>query len=127
MSVTFYFIYIKTAVFSKLSNVKCIFREGMSRFEVELEFVECLANPAYLAFMSQQPGLLGDARFRAYLVHLLATWTRPSHAALVAYPDGVAHLRRLVEEPGFGDALRDPVFVQTLHREQYERWATSSS
>jgi mediator of RNA polymerase II transcription subunit 31 len=39
------------------------------RFETELEFVQCLANPHYLASLASQ-GLLAQPNFVAYLKYL---------------------------------------------------------
>jgi mediator of RNA polymerase II transcription subunit 31 len=39
------------------------------RFETELEFVQCLANPHYLASLASQ-GLLAQSNFVAYLKYL---------------------------------------------------------
>jgi mediator of RNA polymerase II transcription subunit 31 len=43
--------------------------ENQKRFEIELEFVQCLANPHYLASLATQ-GLLYQPNFIAYLKYL---------------------------------------------------------
>jgi hypothetical protein len=43
--------------------------ENQIRFETELEFVQCLANPHYLASLATQ-GLLAQPNFVAYLKYL---------------------------------------------------------
>lgn len=43
--------------------------ENQIRFETELEFVQCLANPHYLNSLAQQ-GLLAQPNFIAYLKYL---------------------------------------------------------
>ena len=43
--------------------------ENQTRFETELEFVQCLANPHYLASLATQ-GLLAQPNFVAYLKYL---------------------------------------------------------
>lgn len=66
------------------------------RIVVELEFVQCLANPAYLQckfsliiystilVVLQQKGLLEDAKFLAYLEYL-QYWFRPEYAQHIQY------------------------------------------
>ena len=51
------------------------------RFELELEFVQCLANPRYLAWLSQQK-YLDDPTFLNYLTYL-AYWRRPEYACFL--------------------------------------------
>jgi mediator of RNA polymerase II transcription subunit 31 len=50
--------------------------ENQTRFETELEFVQCLANPHYLASLATQ-GLLAQPNFVAYLKYL-TYWSDPS-------------------------------------------------
>ena len=45
------------------------------RFQVELEFVQCLANPHYLKFLAQS-GHLKDKNFINYLEYL-QYWKQP--------------------------------------------------
>jgi mediator of RNA polymerase II transcription subunit 31 len=44
--------------------------EDKLRFQVELEFVQCLANPNYLNFLAQR-GYFKDQTFVNYLKYLL--------------------------------------------------------
>ncbi|KAG8239356.1 hypothetical protein J437_LFUL018610, partial [Ladona fulva] len=48
------------------------------RFMVELEFVQCLANPNYLNFLAQR-GYFKDQAFVNYLKYLLY-WKEPDYA-----------------------------------------------
>ncbi|XP_076670292.1 mediator complex subunit 31 isoform X3 [Andrena cerasifolii] len=63
------------------------------RFQVELEFVQCLANPNYLNFLAQR-GYFKDATFVNYLKYLLY-WKEPERstdtvmATLYQTPDEV--------------------------------------
>ncbi|EGI67994.1 MED31 polymerase, partial [Acromyrmex charruanus] len=54
------------------------------RFQVELEFVQCLANPNYLNFLAQR-GYFKDATFINYLKYLLY-WKEPEYAKYLKYP-----------------------------------------
>ncbi|ETN58848.1 mediator complex [Anopheles darlingi] len=54
------------------------------RFQVELEFVQCLANPNYLHFLAQR-GYFKDAAFVNYLKYLLY-WKEPEYAKYIKFP-----------------------------------------
>lgn len=54
------------------------------RFQVELEFVQCLANPNYLHFLAQR-GFFKDSAFINYLKYLLY-WKDPEYAKYLKYP-----------------------------------------
>ncbi|XP_055608862.1 mediator of RNA polymerase II transcription subunit 31 isoform X2 [Uranotaenia lowii] len=54
------------------------------RFQVELEFVQCLANPNYLHFLAQR-GFFKDNAFINYLKYLLY-WKDPEYAKYLKYP-----------------------------------------
>lgn len=54
------------------------------RFQVELEFVQCLANPNYLNFLAQR-GYFKDQAFINYLKYLLY-WKEPDYARYLKYP-----------------------------------------
>ncbi|XP_037049818.1 mediator of RNA polymerase II transcription subunit 31-A isoform X2 [Bradysia coprophila] len=54
------------------------------RFQVELEFVQCLANPNYLHFIAQR-GFFKDSAFINYLKYLLY-WKEPEYARYLKYP-----------------------------------------
>ncbi|KAK9746710.1 SOH1 [Popillia japonica] len=48
------------------------------RFQIELEFVQCLGNPNYLNFLAQR-GYFKDSTFINYLKYLLY-WKEPEYA-----------------------------------------------
>ncbi|XP_077301001.1 mediator complex subunit 31 [Arctopsyche grandis] len=54
------------------------------RFQVELEFVQCLANPNYIHFLAQR-GYFKEQKFINYLKHLLY-WKQPEYARYLKYP-----------------------------------------
>lgn len=54
------------------------------RFQVELEFVQCLANPNYLNFLAQR-GYFKDQAFINYLKYLVY-WKEPEYARFLKYP-----------------------------------------
>jgi len=53
------------------------------RFELELEFVQSLANPYYLQALAQQ-GIMEDPSFVLYLDYL-QYWSEPGYAKFVMY------------------------------------------
>uniref|UniRef100_A0A3Q1GSC4 Mediator of RNA polymerase II transcription subunit 31 n=1 Tax=Acanthochromis polyacanthus TaxID=80966 RepID=A0A3Q1GSC4_9TELE len=55
--------------------------QARNRFQSELEFVQCLANPNYLNFLAQR-GFLRERPFINYLKYLLY-WKEPEYAKRV--------------------------------------------
>ncbi|XP_029820497.1 mediator of RNA polymerase II transcription subunit 31 isoform X2 [Manacus vitellinus] len=53
------------------------------RFQLELEFVQCLANPNYLNFLAQR-GYFKDKAFVNYLKYLLY-WKEPEYAKYLKF------------------------------------------
>ncbi|XP_065831488.1 mediator of RNA polymerase II transcription subunit 31-like [Oscarella lobularis] len=76
--------------------------EDKERFEVELEFVQCLANPFYLNFLAQH-GYFKDKAFVNYLKYLLY-WKQPQYARYVRYPHCL-HLLDLLQYEAFRKEL----------------------
>uniref|UniRef100_A0A0A9WMX5 Mediator of RNA polymerase II transcription subunit 31 n=1 Tax=Lygus hesperus TaxID=30085 RepID=A0A0A9WMX5_LYGHE len=54
------------------------------RFQIELEFVQCLGNPNYLNFLAQR-GYFKDPAFINYLKYL-TYWKEPQYALCLKYP-----------------------------------------
>ncbi|GAA6019608.1 hypothetical protein JCM10207_006942 [Rhodosporidiobolus poonsookiae] len=96
------------------------------RFETELEFVQCLANPFYLQSLAQQ-NLLTSEPFLNYLSYLLY-FRQPRYARFLQYPQALHHLG-LLTAPGesgasFRRALKDqPLMAQELAGKQVAHWA----
>lgn len=55
------------------------------RFQIELEFVQCLANPNYLNFLAQR-GYFKERNFINYLKYLHSYWTKPAYVKYLKYP-----------------------------------------
>ncbi|ORY52837.1 SOH1-domain-containing protein [Leucosporidium creatinivorum] len=95
------------------------------RFETELEFVQCLANPYYLQSLAQQ-GLFADEAFLNYLNYLLY-FTSPRFARFLQYPQALHHLHLLTDKvagPAFRTALKEqPLLAQDLAGKQLAHWA----
>ncbi|KAI9592301.1 mediator complex, subunit Med31 [Syncephalis fuscata] len=89
---------------------------SVSRFELELEFVQCLANPFYLHYLAQQD-YFDDPRFAAYLEYL-TYWRKPEYAK---YPHCL-HYLELLQHTEFRQSLRLLETARTLHGAQYKHW-----
>ena len=70
--------------------------QGKLRFQVELEFVQCLANPNYLHFLAQR-GYMKDSAFVNYISYL-QYWKEPSYVSYIKYPICLYFLELLQHE-----------------------------
>ncbi|KAK7483427.1 hypothetical protein BaRGS_00025367 [Batillaria attramentaria] len=94
------------------------------RFQVELEFVQCLANPNYLNFLAQR-GYFKDQNFVNYLKYLLY-WKDPKYAKYLKYPQCLYMLDLLQYEHFRKELVSSPCakFIddqQLLHWQHYHR------
>lgn len=89
------------------------------RFEVELEFVQCLSNPHYLNFLAQR-GYFEDQAFVNYLEYLLY-WKEPSYAKILKYPQCLMFLELLQYEK-FRKELVNPGCAKFLDEQQLLHW-----
>jgi mediator of RNA polymerase II transcription subunit 31 len=67
------------------------------RFELELEFVQCLASPAYLHYLATS-GILYQSTFLDFLRYL-RYWKLPQYAKYLTYPNCLYFLDLLVPPP----------------------------
>lgn len=94
------------------------------RFQIELEFVQCLANPNYLNFLAQR-GFFKDKSFCNYLSYL-QYWSRPEYAKFIKYPMCLyflellqyEHFRREIASGQCAKFIEDQ---QLLHWQHYTR------
>ncbi|GBG23904.1 Mediator of RNA polymerase II transcription subunit 31 [Hondaea fermentalgiana] len=89
------------------------------RFEVELEFVQCLANPGYLMHLAQTL-VLEDENFLAYLEYL-RYWKEPEYAKFIIYPHCL-YMLDLLRDKGFRARLKDPQVTEMIHSQQFFHW-----
>ncbi|RKP10109.1 SOH1-domain-containing protein [Thamnocephalis sphaerospora] len=89
------------------------------RFELELEFVQSLANPFYLHYLAQQD-YFDDPCFVAYLEYL-AYWRKPEYAKFVVYPHCL-HYLGLLQHAEFRQSMRLLDTARALHGTQYKHW-----
>ncbi|KAJ0159326.1 Mediator of RNA polymerase II transcription subunit 31 [Colletotrichum tanaceti] len=85
---------------------------GFTRFEIELEFVQSLANPLYLNHLATQK-LLTRPEFVAYLAYLLY-WTRPPYLKYLMYPGPTLKHLELLQQEQFRLDIISPDLVQRL-------------
>lgn len=103
-----------------------------NRFELELEFVQALASPAYLHFLAtsrveDSAGasgglLLQDPDFQAYLKYLQKTWTDPAYSRFLSYPHSLYFLEQLIEKPAALKEWTLPAFRNFCHQQQFASW-----
>ncbi|SCW00567.1 LAFE_0C07052g1_1 [Lachancea fermentati] len=105
-----------------------------TRFEVELEFVQSLANIPYVTFLLSQQQLWKDPKFRAYLKYL-EYWCEAPYAQCIVYPNALFLLKLLnglmenatINEDGVLEGLEElPKLFQSQGgqwmNEMVERW-----
>eukprot|EP00037_Helgoeca_nana_P005198 m.49892 g.49892 ORF g.49892 m.49892 type:complete len:121 (-) comp16225_c0_seq1:166-528(-) len=89
------------------------------RFEVELEFVQCLANPEYLTFLAQR-GYFEKPQFVNYLQYLLY-WKNPEYAKHITYPHALAFLELLQNEK-FRTLFKHQSNSEAIQNQQILHW-----
>ncbi|KAI5464079.1 SOH1-domain-containing protein [Mariannaea sp. PMI_226] len=85
---------------------------GYSRFEIELEFVQSLANPYYLNHLASQK-LLTQPDFIAYLAYL-QYWSKPPYLKYLTYPGPTLRHLELLQQETFRIQIMSPDVVQRL-------------
>ncbi|KAJ1723181.1 suppressor of hpr1 [Coemansia erecta] len=89
------------------------------RFEVELEFVQCLANPWYINFIAQQ-GYFEKPEFLNFL-NYLQYWKKPEYSRFIVYPHALAFLD-LLQHKEFRDGMKTVDETTRVHGLQYHHW-----
>ncbi|KAL0956216.1 hypothetical protein HGRIS_002372 [Hohenbuehelia grisea] len=92
-----------------------------ARFELELEFVQALANPFYLHMLAQQ-NILAQPEFVNFLKYLLY-WKEKDYAQFIQYPHALHHLD-LLQYEAFRADLKNEHLRQLLDTAQFEHWKT---
>lgn len=93
--------------------------EGRQRFLLELEFVQCLANPAYIHYLAQNR-YFDDEAFIGYLKYL-QYWQRPEYIKFIMFPHCLFFLE-LLQNANFRNAMAHPASKELAHRQQYFFW-----
>lgn len=104
------------------SSPKSIYKDpddGRQRFLLELEFVQCLANPTYIHYLAQNR-YFEDEAFIAYLKYL-QYWQRPEYMKFIMYPHCLFFLE-LLQNANFRNAMAHPGNKELAHRQQFFFW-----
>ena len=81
-----------------------------TRFELELEFVQLLANPQYLIYLAASKTLT-QPEFVAYLKYLLY-WTKPPYVQYLSFPAATLRALEMLQSEAFRkDVLRPEVGI----------------
>lgn len=90
---------------------------GFTRFELELEFVQSLASPAYLSYLASKK-YFEHTEFVAYLDYL-QYFTRPEYIGYLTYPGPtLRHLELLQQEQFRKDLGRIDVVAALMEEGQ---------
>jgi len=92
-----------------------------NRFELELEFVQSLASPAYLHHLATQ-GYFQDEAFLTYLRYLRSYWTQPEYAKYITYPHCLFFLDLAIEKEAFRKEISQVGFRNFVHEQQFMNW-----
>lgn len=90
-----------------------------TRWEIELEFVQSLANTQYLTYLAQS-GYFKDESFLNYL-NYLNYWKKPDFAKFLVYPDCL-HILTLLQNENFRNEILNPNFTNLLYNDMMEYW-----
>ncbi|KIP08494.1 hypothetical protein PHLGIDRAFT_88146 [Phlebiopsis gigantea 11061_1 CR5-6] len=92
-----------------------------ARFELELEFVQSLANPHYLHSLAQQ-GILKQPAFINFLAYL-QYWKEKDYARFLHYPHALHHLE-LLQHAQFREEIAKDEWREFLNQKQFDHWRT---
>jgi mediator of RNA polymerase II transcription subunit 31 len=99
-----------------------------NRFELELEFVQALASPAYLHFLATTKSEAGDGlllqepEFMAFLRYLQATWRQAAYSRFLNFPHSLYFLELLIDKPAVVKEWTLPQFRNFCHQQQFLAW-----
>ncbi|PBK81913.1 SOH1-domain-containing protein [Armillaria gallica] len=93
-----------------------------ARFEVELEFVQSLANPFYLHSLAQQ-NILEQPAFINFLEYL-QYFRDKDYARFIHYPHALHHLELLQHAQFRAEMKKDEFLREYLHQKQFDHWRT---
>jgi mediator of RNA polymerase II transcription subunit 31 len=91
-----------------------------NRFELELEFIQSLASPAYLHHLATQ-AYFQDPAFISFLRYL-QYWKSPEYAKYIKFPHCLYFLELLCDNDTFRKELVNVPFRNFLHEQQFYNW-----
>lgn len=93
-----------------------------TRWEVELEFVQSLANIQYVNWLAQNDYLSNPA-FVNYLKYL-NYWKDAKYAKYVVYPNCL-HILTLLQSEEFRKSIVNPELINSLMNDMVKRWQSA--
>lgn len=90
-----------------------------TRFETELEFVQCLANPQYVHFLAQR-GYFKQEKIINY-INYLDYWRRPEYCRHLRYPQCLAMLE-LLKYNSFREAISNQACAKFIEDQMILQW-----
>ncbi|KAF2676145.1 SOH1-domain-containing protein [Lentithecium fluviatile CBS 122367] len=85
---------------------------GFSRFELELEFVQCLANPVYLNYLAVQK-MFDKPEFVAYLGYL-QYFKEPKYSKYLHHPGPTLRALELLQQEKFREDILSPNLMNVM-------------
>lgn len=95
-----------------------------TRWEVELEFVQSLANIQYVNYLAQND-YFSDPAFIAYLEYL-NYWKESQYAKYLVYPNCL-HILTLLQREEFRKSIVNPDFMNTLMNDMVKKWQNTDN
>ncbi|CAK9304825.1 unnamed protein product [Gordionus sp. m RMFG-2023] len=89
------------------------------RFQIELEFIQCLSNPNYLNFLAQH-GYFKDEKFLNYLKYL-EYWKTPQYSHFLRYPQCLFFLE-LLQEKNFQKEIANTQCAKFIEDQLILQW-----
>ncbi|KAF2029344.1 mediator of RNA polymerase II transcription subunit 31 [Setomelanomma holmii] len=96
-------------------NVDVPLLGGYTRFEIELEFVQCLANPVYLNYLATQK-YFDKPEFVAYLDYL-QYFKEPKYIKFLHHPGPTLRALELLQQERFWQDIIQPGLMNRLQLE----------
>lgn len=90
-----------------------------TRWEVELEFVQSLANIQYVNYLAQSE-YFSEPAFIAYLEYLMY-WKDEKYSRYLVYPNCL-HILTLLQNEEFRKNVVNPEFMNALMNDMVKRW-----
>ncbi|GMG21467.1 unnamed protein product [Ambrosiozyma monospora] len=90
-----------------------------TRWEIELEFVQSLANMQYLTYLAQT-GHLENPQFLNYIDYL-QYWHDPKYSKNLIYPNCL-HILTLLKSPHFRSSISKQELSSLIYQDMVDRW-----
>jgi mediator of RNA polymerase II transcription subunit 31 len=91
------------------------------RFYIELEFLQNMANPHYLHYLSRN-GYFDDPQFMSFLVYM-QYWKAPEYKKCIMFPQSLLFLDEILANAQFRKELSVPMFINYIETQQLAFWS----